>query len=86
MKLINNINIAQIIASVILSVGIVASTYLFTKDTQFISKSEAVQGCFAVAQGKKVTTGVTEDNSEWRVEESVVSQLVIDSCLDKKGY
>ncbi|MDH5533194.1 MAG: hypothetical protein OEX81_02065 [Candidatus Pacebacteria bacterium] len=75
-----------ILSSVIIAVGIFMSTYLFTKDTQFISKSEAVQGCYVVAQGKKVTTGVTEDEGEWSVEEAVVSQLVIDSCLSKKGY
>jgi hypothetical protein len=85
MKKQNNL-ITFIIPSLILAGGIIVASYIFTKDTQFISKSEAVQGCFEVAQGRNTTTGIKEDGGEWIVEEKIVSQLVIDSCLSKKGY
>ncbi len=79
-------SVAIFFASLVLATSIFASAYMIKEGNAFTNKSLAVQGCYEVAQSKKITQGKSDNNGTWTVEDADVNQKVIDSCLQQKGY
>jgi hypothetical protein len=83
------ISSAAIVAAGILiagSISIAAQTVNASNISR--NKSVAIQGCYEVARGEKLTTGQNgdKDKNQWSVKEADINSKIVDDCLREKGY